>query len=417
MNNLCIVFYLIVFLFQCSEKEITVTATNETHTDNNKNLSITSDNLLNSFNSFSIDLFSSMAIDTNLQNTFISPYCIFNSLILAYAGAAGSTKEEIAEVLKLNPDDTTIFKKFKNLSDDLGKSNDSDIELNMANALWVKKEIPILDDYLYAAKTYINSTVENLDFSDKVYSVNRINNWVMSHTNNRITNVMNQGDLNNSSCMAITSAIYFKSKWNYEFDEVNTKKDVFYNNGIEKDSALFMNQTNNFKYFENELFQVVEIPYHRHQFSMFIYLPKENDGLLELINEFTLKNWVKWNKELEQCRVKLSIPKFELDKSYDLNNVLKEMGINNAFSSRADFSYLTESMQVQLDKLKHKSFIDVNEKNTEAAASTLVIMSQESSNFVGQELIKQFKADHPFLFTINYNKEELILFIGTYQTN
>jgi serpin B len=171
-----------------------------------------------------------------------------------------------------------------------------------------------------------------------------------------------------------------------------------------------MNQTAaEFNYIETDDFQGLELPYVNDELSMIILLPRKVDGLSSLEEKLVPGRFSGWLSELNKCKVIVSIPKFRMASQFGLVNVLRSMGMTDAFSQKADFSGINGKKDLFISAVVHKAYVDVYEEGTEAAAATGVVVGL-TAVMPGQ--IPVFRANHPFLFLIRDNKTGSILFIG-----
>jgi len=232
---------------------------------------------------------------------------------------------------------------------------------------------------------------------------------VEKKTRNKIKNLIPKGVLNRLTRLVLTNAIYFKGNWESQFKKDRTKDGPFTLAGGEKVNVTMMNQTADFNYMETEDFQGLELPYVDNELSMIILLPKRVDGLAEFEKTLTLKNLSQWLAKLRKRKVIVSVPKFKMTSQFRLAEVLKSMGMTDAFvPDVADFSGMNGKRDLFISAVIHKAYVDVNEEGTEAAAATAVVVGITSM----PARPPVFRADHPFLFLIRDNHSGSILFIG-----
>jgi serpin B len=212
--------------------------------------------------------------------------------------------------------------------------------------------------------------------------------------------------------MFLINAIYFKGIWTYQFDENQTRDDLFTLPDGSKKPCKMMNQEGKFRYFENDNFQAIDLPYGDGDFRMAIFLPREEKDIASLIAEFNQENWGRWMNSFYEQEVTLELPKFTLEYEIELNSALKALGMEVAFSpSGADFTKMYKEEEVlenlYISKVKHKTFVEVNEEGTEAAAVTSVEMTVTS---IPLKIL--MRIDRTFIFAIRESRSETILFIG-----
>lgn len=359
-------------------------------------------------NAFAIELYEQLAKEDG--NIFFSPYSISTALAMTYAGARGNTEKEMSKVLHFNLSQNELHKEFSELSSHFVQiQNIGNIELNIANALWIQKNYNILDSFLNINTKYYNANLFYVDFINATdEAVQEINDWAEEHTKNKIKDILKKEDLHPLTRLILTNAIYFKGDWEYKFDKELTKELPFWKNENKKMMIPMMYQKGNFKYSKNEDYQMLELPYTGKELSMLILLPNEIDGLSRLEKYLSYILFTYLNQFTHQKMVEVYLPKFESTKRFGLKKKLEIMGMKDAFSGMADFSGITRSKKLFIHNIIHKAYVKVDEQGTEAAAATAVIMAEVSY----KQSTPIFKADHPFIFLIRDNETGSILFIG-----
>ncbi|MDD2889165.1 MAG: serpin family protein [bacterium] len=367
------------------------------------------DLLVNGNNTFALELYANLK--NNEGNLFFSPYSISTALAMTYAGAKGNTQTQMAEVLHFGMlDSTSLHPAFKDLIAKTQKEN-KNYQLNIANALWGQKGYKFLNEFLEVTKINYGAGFNEVDFGDTESARKTINDWVEEQTKNKIKELIKPGILNGDTRLVLTNAIYFKGDWVNEFDKKGTKKAPFYVKPDKKVQVLMMSKKEPFNFMEADKFQAIELPYKGNNLSMFVLLPKKIDGLAELENFLVFDSLNKWIESLKNQEVRVFFPKFKTTSEFSLKEVLESMGMSDAFSlPPADFSGITETKELFISAVIHKAFVDVNEKGTEAAAATAVVMTKGFS--MSEKQIPVFRADHPFIFLIRDNRSGSILFIG-----
>jgi serpin B len=337
------------------------------------------------------------------KNIFISPFSISTALTMTANGAAAQTFDGMWNALKISGlEQIAVNESYKKLLETLPHL-DSGAKLKLANSIWPQVNYPVLENFLTTNATYFGSEVKPVDFENWEAVIEEVNGWVEDNTEGLIKETLKE--LPNGVVMLLINAIYFKGEWRNPFDPDNTHEADFYTeSGIVK--AEMMNiQRGNFLYFENDQFQAIDLPYGDSVFSMSVFLPKEGHDVKELIGEMNAGSWNEWLASFQNRELWLSFPKFKLEYDIKLKKVLSNMGMDLAFSDAADFSNMITGGGVKIDDVIHKTFVEVNEKGTEAAGVTVVEIIETSFGTV-------FNANHPFLFAIRDNKTNSILFMG-----
>lgn len=394
------------------------TNTDDTNDDNKKSdydfsdfIATDQTGLVEAINKFTIDFYNQIEPD-NDENLFYSGYSIFTALSMCYEGARNTTADEMKKVLMINNSDTTIHKAFQNLYTLLNQNDEYNI--STANALWIKQDFQLLQSYLNVIQNYYLGEANELDFSDPAAAADIINTWVEKQTNNRIKDLVPEDAINAMTRLILTNAIYFKGNWRFQFD-----KDYTYNKTFNKDDTtttlvetMHMSDSDKlFNYTETDELQVLEMSYAGDDLSMVILLPKDNN-IAGIENQLTYSNIKTWINQLQPTKLDdIYLPKYKMETDYNLNEYLQNMGMNNPFTTSADFSGITGIPNLFISKVLHKAFVEVNEEGTEAAAATAVIMELTGINPNEPEKLI-FDADHPFIFLIREKDTGLILFTG-----
>ena len=369
--------------------------------------------LLIAYNEFGYSLFNE--IFEPEKNTFISPISISLALAMTYNGAENKTKEEMASVLNISGFELSSFNKAnKELINLLTPDNDS-LKLSIANSLWAKENEPFKKPFLNIARNFYQAEIENVDFLNPK-TVPRINNWVESKTENKIKDLLAPNDVNRDTLLILINAIYFKDKWEIPFKKHLTKKQDFYLTDGTAKKVPMMSNTDDFLYFESPECQAIQLPYSDNRLKMAIFLPAKSSSLKEFMKDFSEKDWEKYITRFRMKKGNVVLPKFKIEFKTNLNEILSNLGMPVAFDKKhADFRNMCElkpDENICINKVIHQTFIEVDEKGTEAAAATAVVMMRCTSMApLGQPF--RMIIDRPFFFTIYDSRSKAILFMGT----
>lgn len=366
--------------------------------------------LAEGYNKFGFDLFSSISTDGNM---LLSPFSISAALSVAGSGSAGNTAKQFTEVFYLPVSVSEIPKMHNSLSSVLAGKNQDGIELVNANALWMQADFPFTPAFQKNVREVFDAGVEYTDFMNSIdleKSRKRINQWVENTTKDKIRDLIPEGQILSTTRLIIVNAVYFNGKWALQFNKKSTVKDHFFNQGKTVVNTDFMSNKSKYLYYQDENFKVIDIPYQGNDLSMMIILPVVKDGLEKLGKEINHENYGIWRQSMMKENVSLALPKFRIEDSYELTDYMTELGLKDAFGEEADFSGITAETGLKINKILHKTFIEVDEEGTEAAASTAVIMVEKSAPV--KEEFYEFKADHPFVFLVHERETGAILFLG-----
>ncbi|HKL07505.1 MAG TPA: serpin family protein, partial [Bacteroidales bacterium] len=346
--------------------------------------------MVSSDNQFGIKLFKRMIIEESDKNLMISPLSISQALLMTYNGSAGETKTAFEETLFLS-DLTTdeINRAQKELVKALLEV-DPAVTISVANSIWHRQGFPVNPEFIKVNQDFYDAEVREAAFDQS--TVDLINRWVAIKTHGKIDQIVEQIDP--SLVMFLINAIYFNGNWKYKFDESNTTNYDFNLSNGSKVNVPFMNQEVTARLMLHDDFTILDLPYGRGNFSMLIFLPDADKTIDDVMAVWNTENYNQWLGNFEAMNVEVSIPKFKFGYAKKLNDFLQSMGLSVAFDpDNADLSNISETMQLYIDFVKHKSFIDVNEKGTEAAAVTVVGIRTTSID----PNYPKFIANRPFL--------------------
>jgi len=349
-------------------------------------------------------------------NLFYSPYSISLALAMTYAGARNETAEQMADILHFILEQDRLHPAFNWLDAELARRDESvegkdgeGFRLNIVNAIWGQKDYEFLPDFLDVLADNYGAGLRILDFINETEKSRLIiNDWVSNQTEGRIEDLIPPGEIDVLTRLVLTNAIYFNAAWEYPFDGNITAGGPFYLLDGGQVSVPMMKQTESFGYTKGKGYQAVELLYDGGELSMVILLPEA--GNFEAFEEGLHAQQVDAIiNDLQDTRVTLTIPKFEFDSEFRLNDTLAEMGMPIAFSpGDADFSGMTGNRELFISDVIHKAFVSVDEAGTEAAAATAVIMMRAAVSKPPVEVT----IDRPFIFLIRDIETGAILFVG-----
>ncbi len=357
--------------------------------------------------------FYSELIKTEKENVFFSPFSISTALAMTYAGADKTTAEEIANTFYFGPNEEAFHAEYGEYLKTLLANSAGNIELEIANRLWGEENMKFLAAFLDLNERLYNSPLEKLDFV-KNHEASRIliNEWVALKTKDKIKDLIPQGAVSPETRLILTNAIYFKGDWKNQFDKELTADKTFVLADAKKITIPFMNARGSYNYAETANAKFIRLPYNGDKHSMIIALPNHQTDLSAVEEQMTPNRFADLYNGIKP-EVILSLPKFKMTLPIKLKEQLKAMGMNQAFAAGANFSKISEQDKLFISEVIHKAFIEIDEKGTEAAAATAVIMAVTcTSSHDDRPLPKVFNADHPFLIYILDDQSQSILFMG-----
>ena len=361
--------------------------------------------LVKTNNAFTFNLFKAIP-ETPGENVMVSPLSISLALSMTLNGADGSTKTDMINALGLNDLSVEeINQVYLDLITALKKA-DPNVVMNVANSIWIRKNFPVLEPFIATNQKYYDAHVESLDFN--AAALNTINRWVNEKTNTKIPKILDE--ISADEIMFLINAIYFNGKWQVQFEKSQTQNGSFTLASGGSVNVPIMKIKEKYGYSEQAGYEALKMPYGRGKFGMVVLLPdvgKTPDQIMEQMNPST---WKTLKTSLESSvKVDVWMPRFKFTWESDLKEILSSLGMAVAFSNdEANFTKINSDGHLFITKVKHKTFIDVNEEGTEAAAATSVGIGLTSVGPGGPE----FHAIRPFLFFITEEDTGAILFAG-----
>src|SRR5260221_1948836 len=335
--------------------------------------------LVDGNNAFALDIYQTLRSENG--NLILSPFSISLALAMTYAGARGETESQMADTLHFDLPQGQLHPAFNALDQDLatrGKAksdSENPLQLNIANAVWAEQTYPFLQDYLDLIASNYGAGIRLADFVNQYSSIRKeINNWVYDQTQKKIKDLIPDGALNPATRMVLVNAIYFKADWLSQFDANDTSDSPFHLLDGTDVTVKMMSQGMSAPYYAGNGYQAVELPYAGDTAAMDIFVPDAGnfDAFESTLNADVFSTTL---TNLQSSSLMLSLPKFTFESEFNLSATLKSMGMTSAFDSdKADFSGMTAKNDLFISDVIHKAFVAVDEKGTEAAAATAVIM-------------------------------------------
>ncbi len=368
--------------------------------------------LTNGNNAFAFDLYRSLGGDGNL---IFSPYSISLALAMTYAGARGETESQMANTLHFSLPQDQLHPAFNALDLALaqsGKATSKDVtplQLNIANAVWAEQTFPFQQTFLDTLARNYGAGIQLADFVKNYEAVRKqINSWVSKQTKDKIKDLIQPGVLNADTRMALVNAIYFKADWRSTFEKESTHDADFHLLDGTTVGVPTMHQDETFPYAKGDGWQAIELPYAGGSAAMDILVPDEGN-FAAFASSLDLETVSSILGNLQPTYIELALPKFKFESQFSLTDQLSALGMSDAFDpNRADFSGMTGKPDLYISAVIHKAFVAVDEKGTEAAAATAVIMELA----VAQVFTTTLTIDRPFIFLIRDTTSGQILFVG-----
>lgn len=332
-------------------------------------------NLVSADNSFGFEVFRQLVEKDYDDNIFMSPTSLAIALTMTYNGASGETKEAMAKVLELqgmsleevNQTNAALLERLNNLG--------GDVLLKMANSLWVREGEEFRADFLKRNQEFYGAEISTLDFTDsKAPSI--IDAWVKEKTGGKIETIVEE--IPSGAILYLISAVYFKSTWAVKFDQQYTREgDFTLLDGSKKKVPMMMTGAKGVKYLKGDNFEAVGLPYGDGKVRMYLFVPHRESSLNQFYKELNAGSWDDWMSQFQQTELTIVMPRFSLEYEIVLNDALANLGMGVAFDSgTADFSGMCIGGRIWIDEVKQKTYLEVNEDGTEAAAATSVRMKK-----------------------------------------
>lgn len=354
-------------------------------------------------NEFALDLFRKTMKESNESNVFISPLSVSIALGMARNGADGITRTEMETALCMSGLTADKINEYYRIMLDSLPTADSNTTLKIANSVWYRNGFQIKKPFLDINAAFFNAEIRSLDFS-KTGAVDSINDWCALKTNNLIKEVILE--IPELAMMYLINAVYFKGQWTYPFDKKHTLTTNFTDELGKLTEVNMMNRIDTFAYYHDTDADYLDLPYGNGTFSMTVILPvvgKTTDEVLENLNAEQLNSAI---DHLKKQKVAVSIPRFKTECKYELSTPLIKMGMKMAFEDSADFSKISDEA-LFISSIIHKTYVEVTEEGTEAAAVTVIEF--ETTSLPDYPI---FSANRPFIFMIREKGTGVILFAG-----
>ena len=365
--------------------------------------------LVEKTNDFGFNLYKNLAREN--ENIMISPVSVSLAMAMVYNGANGATREDMARALNVQGLELDRLNKNNLALLYYLTSADPELTVNIANSIWMLEDFKFSEAFVATVKNDYQAEAKKLDFADPK-SADVINKWVNDKTRGTIDQIVTP-PIDSQTIMFLINAVYFKGSWTSPFETELTSEQAFNLVDGQTVTVPTMYQSGSFDYLKSSGFQALRLPYGEdEQMAMVLFLPDQNTSLSEFQNQLNQDNWSNWQAHFEAKAGTLMLPKFTMEYEKSLNQVLAELGMGIAFEpGKADFSGLAAAAagDIYISNVKHKTFIQVDESGTEAAAVTSVEVGTTSMPAYDFEL----NFDRPFFYAIEDSETGAIVFMGS----
>ncbi|XP_005697362.1 PREDICTED: serpin B5 [Capra hircus] len=362
---------------------------------------------------FAVDLYKQLCEKEPADNILFSPICLSTSLSLAQVGAKGDTADEIGQVLHFENVKDVPFG-FQTVTSDVNKLS-SFYSLKLIKRLYVEKSLNLSTEFISSTKRPYAKEMETVDFKDKLEETKgQINNSIKELTDGHFENILADNSVNDQTKILVVNAAYFVGKWMKKFPESETKECPFRINKTDTKPVQMMNMEATFcmGHIDGVNCKIIELPFQNKHLSMLILLPKDVEdgptGLEQVEKQLNSETLLQWTNPsmMANAKVKLSIPKFKVEKMIDPKASLENLGLKNIFNEdTSDFSGMSETKGVALSNVIHRVSLEITEDGG------------DSIEVPGSRILQhkdEFNADHPFIYIVRHNKTRNIVFFGKF---
>tara|TARA_R110002012_G_scaffold322033_1_gene553997 strand:- start:7708 stop:8916 length:1209 start_codon:yes stop_codon:yes gene_type:complete len=389
-------FLLLILIFSCENQ------TEETVFEENPELqTIAAKAMIARNNDFAIDFFKTVAQNEDKLNYMVSPISLSLALGMVHNGVAGETKNAFDATLG-NGFSLAEVNAFNQMLMASLRANSSGVSFDLANAIWAQNNFPIEPAFINTNKEFYMSEVANVDFQDPS-TVSKINNWTSKNTNGKIDKLVDGFDA--ETVLFLANATYFKSDWQYKFDKDKTQLVLFFTSPETSKEVSMMNMQANVLNYRSALFSAIVLPYKENRFEMVVLLPNESITANEVIDNLNSEVWETIFTDARKEQLSIGLPRFKSSYENGLNDDLTDLGLGIMFTDAADLSKISKEARLRISRVLQKTFIEVNEEGTEAAAVTGI-------EVVNTSVPPAFVVNRPFVYVIRERFTGTICFIG-----
>jgi serpin B len=357
---------------------------------------------------FALELFTH---EQGNENAVVSPFSAYSALSMAANGAHGKTRQDMGSTLGFKAGEIDTVNQHNLQLMNILQGQPDTVKLEIANAIFADQQYPFKDSFKSKCHEYYRAEAQSLDFNS-AQAVDTINAWCKEKTHGKIDKII--AKLSADEKMVLLNTVYFKGKWATPFKKEATSAEQFLA-GLKSPTSRtvdMMHTTQNLPYLKEADFQVIAMPYRGFKQSLYVFLPDPNSSVKTMLTSFSEANWKAWMGSFHDKNIELSLPKVRVTYSTELSTTLKQMGMASAFTANADFSEMIQPPKSAfISKVLQKTFLDIDEAGTEAAAATAVVMSARAMMARPEPKII-FKVDRPFVIALVDNDSDEILFLG-----
>jgi serpin B len=357
-------------------------------------------------------------LDEKPGNLFVSPASISGAFALLYPGAAGDTASQMASLFGYDGVPADAFAATQSTLNNAVMADTEKTKLTVANAAWLREGSAFQAPYREAVEGVMKAKVALVDFTQPAAAAKLINSWVEDNTNDKIHDLIPPSAIRPGLTeLILTNAVWFKADWKSPFKAEATQDGTFYAPSGEITASLMSQTLKQARYLSRDGYAALDLDYAGDDYALTVILPDAQDGLPGVASALTPDSFTTLLSDMdtaERNRVHVVLPKVSIEANYELNDPLIALGLGDAFTGAADFSRLIEGAgpgDLVISKVLHKTFLDIDEKGTEAAAATAIMM-ERTAIFIPDEDPVEFRADQPFLIALRHKPTGTVMFMG-----
>ena len=358
------------------------------------------------------------ALDSKPGNVFVSPASVSSAFALLYPGAANDTAMQMAELFGFDAVPPDAFPGTQYTLNRAVMADTDTAKLTVANAVWLREGSTLQAPYRQAVEDGMKAKVALVDFTQPAAAAGLINDWVEDHTNDRIRDLIPPSAIRPALTeLILTNAVWFKADWESPFKAEATSDGTFYAPDGEITARLMSQTLKKARYLSRDGYAALDLDYAGDDYALTVILPDAQDGLAGVSAAMTPEAFTALLEDVDgaaEKRVHVVLPKVRIEADYQLNEVMILLGLRDSFTGNADFSKLIEGAgpgELVISQVLHKTFLDIDEKGTEAAAATAIVM-ERTAIFIPDEEPVEFRADHPFLIALRHKPTGMVMFMG-----
>ncbi|MGE0078470.1 MAG: serpin family protein [Bacteroidales bacterium] len=360
-----------------------------------------------SVSKFAFDLYRNVSKDKS-ENIVFAPFSISPAFSMVYLGTKDESEKQISQVFYFPRNQSSFHSSMGKLQSKIQSDAGNAVDISITNRVWMEKSYKVERQFKKSLQKSYKAKLGTLDFiGQPEQSRVEINKVVETDTKHFIKNLLPQGSISDLTRLVLTNAIYFKGKWEKQFDPKKTTQRGFTLSSGDEIKCATMFVEDSMGYYVGNSYSAIQLNYKGKKLSMLILLPNENIKIADFEKELTFDLYKSTLANLENEKVAVLLPKFKIETGLSLKSTLSDMGMPIPFSDAADLSGISGKKDLKISNAFHKAYIEVSEEGTTAAAATAVVIAMKS--FMRKT---EFIVNRPFIYILKHNDSNTTLFMG-----